>query len=262
MIFERGILDFLKSCSQFRAWFYLGVLDLKQRYRGSTLGPWWISLSMLIFTLAMTQVYGRLFGEKIGEYTLFFASGYLAWQFISGMILESVELFKGHKSYLMQKPHPLSIFILRLLTKQLLIFAHNLCVFVLLAIYFGSKMNLLILLLIPSMTLLSLNLYWIALVFALFGARFKDMLPILTNCIQVAFFITPVTWMPKLLGQDSIILALNPLTYLIELVRNPLLGEGILLSTWSVVALMTLIGFMATFFLISRFKHRVIFWIA
>lgn len=52
----------LAPLAQPSIWISLAWTDVVQSYRRTVLGPLWITASMVIFSLAMTLVYGALFG--------------------------------------------------------------------------------------------------------------------------------------------------------------------------------------------------------
>ena len=70
------------------------------------------------------------------------------------------------------------------------------------------------LLLFPAIVLLFMNCVWIGLVFGVLCARFRDIIPIVTNIVQVAFFITPIMFEPKLLKGYDWIAVINPFYHL------------------------------------------------
>jgi ABC-type polysaccharide/polyol phosphate export permease len=114
---------------------------------------------------------------------------------------------------------------------------------------------------LPALLLLVANLYWVSLLIGLVGTRFRDMTPIIANCVQVAFFVTPISWMPKLLSPDSLILRLNPLVYYIEIVRSPLLNIAPSLNSWIVAGSITVTGLTLSLLIFSSYRHRISFWV-
>ncbi len=53
----------------------------------------------------------------------------------------------------------------------------------------------------------------------------------------------------------------NPLYHLIAIVRDPLLGKAPEPLHWIAVALITVVGWALTFHVMSRFRHRIVYWI-
>lgn len=66
-----AMLDLKKASLQYNVWLHLGLLEVKQRYRRSVLGPWWISISMLIFIVAMGKIFSQLFNQRLADYIPF-----------------------------------------------------------------------------------------------------------------------------------------------------------------------------------------------
>jgi ABC-2 type transport system permease protein len=112
--------------------------------------------------------------------------------------------------------------------------------------------------------------------------RFRDIPPIVTNLIQVAFFFTPVMWSPEIIGDRSWIaeynplyhiieivrapllgrpVEYNPLYHIIEIVRAPLLGRPVAAQSWLWVGAMLVTGFAVAQFLMSRYRSRVPYWL-
>ena len=56
------------------------------------------------------------------------------------------------------------------------------------------------------------------------SARFRDIPQLITNVMQVLLYVTPLLWDASSLGPRAWIAGLNPFTYLIQIVRGPLLG--------------------------------------
>jgi ABC-2 type transport system permease protein len=253
--------DFKLALSQYQTWMSLGFLEVKQRYRRSILGPWWITISMGIFILAMGVIFSRLFSQNLAEYIPFFTSGFLIWSFISTTINESTDILKSNDGFIKQIKLPYNLYILKFFTRNLIVSAHNFVVYLLVIIYFGFNPGLNVLFVIPGMFILIINMYWISLMIALVSTRFRDMIPIINTCLQILFFVTPISWTPKLLGENSIIIKLNPFVYFLDIVRQPLLGHIPSLLTWSVTSLIAFAGFLLTLKIFSRVRTHIPFWI-
>ncbi len=258
---NRAIQDFISSIHHHRVWLHLGVLEVKQRYRRSFLGPWWISMNMLIFIAAMGLIFSRILSQNVAEYIPFFTTGYLLWSFISSCISESTDLFKANIGLIKQVKLPYNLYVLKFFTRNILFLAHNFVVYVLVMVFFQKNPGWNCLYAIPGMLLLILNLYWICLLVAIISTRFRDMVPIITNILQIFFFITPISWMPKLLGQDSLIVKINPFVYFLESIRQPLLGHSPPLNLWIINGSMAIVGLYMSFRLFNAVRSRIAFWI-
>lgn len=255
-----AFLDLKESLLKWKLWSYLGWNDIKMRYRGSILGPFWITASMLIFIGAFSIVYSRLFHQSLSEYVPFLTAGYLVWLMISTVLVESGHTYIEASSLITEIKLPYFLYILRLLWRHTLIFFHNALVFFVVALYFNVPINWHILLVIPGLFLVILNLISLAGILSILGTKYRDIPQLTTSLIQVAFFVTPISWSPTLLNNSLIILC-NPLAYFIELVRAPLLGQVPSLRAWVASLLITLIVFSGAFTLFARFRRNIPFWL-
>ncbi len=256
-----AMLDLKKASLQYSIWLHLGLLEVKQRYRRSVLGPWWISISMLIFIVAMGKIFSQLLNQSLADYIPFFTTGFLLWSFISSSINESTDLFRSNSGYIKQIQLPYSLYVLKFLSRNLIILAHNLIVYCLVMWFFKINPGWNILWVVPGLLLLTINLYWMCLLVALISTRYRDITQIISSCIQILFFITPITWMPKLLGQDSLIVKFNPFVYFIELIRQPLLGINPAVHVWLINVSIALIGILFSLNLFGRVRSRISFWV-
>src|SRR5258706_16044607 len=67
--------------------------DVISRYRGSILGPFWITLSMGLMVLGIGVVYANLFGISLQKFLPLIALGIVFFGVISGMINEGCDTF-------------------------------------------------------------------------------------------------------------------------------------------------------------------------
>ncbi len=252
--------DFIYAAGHHRIWMELSWSEVKQRYRRSVIGPWWISLSMLIFIIAMGEVYSRLFHEQLRDYIPFFTAGFLVWVFINTCINDSIEVFKQNSSFIKQIKLPYNLYIFKHISRQIIFLGHNMVVYVLVMLYFKINPGWNFFWVIPGFIILVINMYWISLLITLLSTRFRDTGPLINSCVQIAFFITPISWMPKLLS-NSIILKVNPFVYFLGAVRNPLLGTSPTLHTWIYNLSAAIIGTAFTFLVFAFSRSKIAFWV-
>ena len=79
----RARADLGGGLRRWELWGTLGWHDIRQRYRRSILGPWWLTISMGVMVGALGFVYAELFGQDLARYMPHFALGLIAWAFIS-----------------------------------------------------------------------------------------------------------------------------------------------------------------------------------
>jgi ABC-type polysaccharide/polyol phosphate export permease len=253
--------DIKKAIAQYRVWLHLGLLEVKQRYQRSILGPWWVTISMFIFILAMGKIFSRLFVQDLSEYLPFFTTGFLLWTFISSSINESTEIFRVNAGFIKQIKLPYNLYPLKFFARNVVFLLHNAIVYFFVIWFFKIHPGWNGLLVIPGMMLLIINMYWICLLVALASTRFRDMVPIINSCTQILFFVTPISWMPKLFGQDSIVLKLNPLVYFLDVTRQPLLGIAPSSTVWMINISIAIVGIVISLIVFSFTRSRIPFWL-
>lgn len=241
----------------------LGWQDILGRYRRSAIGPFWLTISMGVMIASIGFVFGQIFSTPMDEYLPFLAAGIILWAFITGTINEGCTGFIDAQGIIKQLPIPLFVHILRVLWRNLLILAHNILILPLVLLVMDKGLSFNSLWALPGLLLVVLCLSWIALLFAMVCARYRDLPQIVASVLQVAFYLTPIIWMPSLLPDrvGVVFLELNPFYHLLELIRGPLLGQVPSLTSWIVVAAIAVFGWLFTIFVFSRLHKRIAYWL-
>ena len=258
---ERALHDIRAGWDRRELWMTLGLQDVRQRYRRSKLGPFWITLSMAIMVLALGLLYGQIFGQDIHEYLPFLAAGFVIWGLIASLVNDGCQSFILAEGMIRQLNAPLSIYAYRGLWSILIAFAHNIWVFLGVALWFGVDLNWNLLWVPAALLVLLLNGLWMALFLGLLSARFRDVPLIIGSVVQVLFFITPVIWKPEMLPGRALWLDLNPFYHLVEIMRAPLLGQPPALGNWLTVIAITVVGWAVALFFYSAYRWRVAYWV-
>ncbi|ENQ6478030.1 TPA: ABC transporter permease [Klebsiella quasipneumoniae subsp. similipneumoniae] len=258
-----GLNDLVSALKSFHIITMMGGQDIRQRYKRSRLGPFWITISMAVMITTMGLVFGNLFKTDVKEFLPFLTLGLIIWSFILGSITEGCEALISAEGIIKQLPVPLHVHVLRVVWKNFIIFLHNIVIFPFVLLAVGKGVSWDIFLAIPGFLLLVLNLSWFLMIIAMVCARFRDMTQIILSIMQVVFYLTPVIWMPKLLSHrvGQVLLDLNPLYHLIDIVRAPLLGQVPALSSYILAMVMGIIGLVFSTIMTSKYKYRVPYWV-
>lgn len=235
--------------------------DLRARYRRSVLGPLWLTLGTSIGALALSFIWSELMHKDVVEFIPTLTAGLILWQFISGVLGESPGLFIRQALLIRNLSLPLAIYPIQLLLRHLLNLVHYAPVYLLIALCVSLPVNAYTLLVIPGLLLVTLNLLWLALLIGLLGARFRDLEYLLTMAMPLLMLLSPVFYRPDFLHISETYIWLNPVSHLIELIRNPLLGQPIPLFVLYTNLGMLLIGSITTLWLFQRMRHRIAFWV-
>ncbi|HVC59340.1 MAG TPA: ABC transporter permease [Acetobacteraceae bacterium] len=239
----------------------LGWLDIKLRYRGSTLGPFWITLSTGIMVAALGVLYSTLFRTNIHDYLPFLSLSIVLWNFLGAIVSESCTTFTEAEAVIRSVRMPFFVFAIRMVMRNLLALAHNIVVIVIVFAVFLIWPGWHALLALPALILWVLDALALALLLGSFCARFRDIQPIVNSVMQIAFFMTPVIWRPQQLGRHVNLLPFNPFFDLLEIVRAPLLGTLPSTMIWLGAALYSLVLCGAAWAFFARARGRVAFWL-
>ncbi len=258
---KRAWHDIRAGWSRHELWVTLAIQDVRQRYRRSKLGPFWITLSMAIMVLALGVLYGQIFGQELKDYLPFLAAGFVVWNLIASLINEGCQAFILAEGMIRQLNAPLSIYVYRILASASIALFHNIWVYLAVAFWFGVKLDWVLLWVVPALLIILINGFWAALFFGVLSARFRDVPLIIGSLMQLLFFITPVIWKPEMLPGRALWLQLNPFHHLVEIMRAPLLGQLPGLANWLFVILITLGGLALAALFYSAYRWRIAYWI-
>ena len=247
-------------------WLHLGWQDIKQKYRRSVLGPFWITIATGTTAVAMGALYSKLFKLDLAEHLPYVALGLIIWNMINASILEGADVFIANEGLIKQLPTPLSVHVYRLVWRQMILFAHNIVIFVVIAIIYPKPWSWADLTVIPALLLIMLNCVWVSFCFGILSTRYRDIGPLLASLVQLLFFMTPIIWNAETLEQQgagrlSKIIELNPLLHYLDILRAPLLGAQQEPRHWVVVIVLTLLGWCAAAVALRQYRARVPYWV-
>ncbi|MEN9450446.1 MAG: lipopolysaccharide transport system permease protein [Pseudomonadota bacterium] len=254
--------DISEGFKSWRIWLLLAWHEVKLRYRRSTLGPFWITISMAITIYSMGVLYGHLFKMDLAVYYPFLATGILGWNLISLIVNDATMTFVNADQFIKQMKQPYSVFLFQSVTRNFIIFFHNILVLVPLILFFHLKINANTLFMFISILILWINAVSYSTILALLGTRFRDIPILVASLIQVVFFLTPIMWSPSILPERyHFIINYNPFAQFMELFRNPLLGT--LPSSYSLATTLglTIIGLLGAFIIFDRYRSRIAYWL-
>ena len=259
--FAAALADISAGLRMRNVWLRLAIDDLRLRYSRTRLGPSWLSIGMLIYIGGLGLIWGTLFKMDLEKFYPYMAIGLTTWHFITASLGEGVNGFVGADTIISAVPLPLSVHINRQVVRVLVSLLHTLPVAVLVAVICGVDFNYNQLLVFPAIVLLTVNCWWVTLFLSIVGARFRDVGPIVSTFMPFMFFLTPVLWDRSMLRDLAFIADYNPLTYYIEVIRQPLLGQLPSSGTYILVCAMTVLGLAASTLVFARTRHRIVFWL-
>ena len=89
--FTRARTDLVDGFRRRELWLHLGWQDIKQRYRRSVLGPFWITIATGTTAVAMGGLYSKLFHLDLSVHLPYVTLGLIIWNLINAAILEGAD---------------------------------------------------------------------------------------------------------------------------------------------------------------------------
>ena len=258
-----AVKDLMSSREKLYLALMLGWQDIRQRYRRSKLGPFWLTISMGVMIAMIGIVFGQVLNTPMEEYLPFLATGIILWTCFSTSVMEGSSAFIDAQGMIRQLNLPLSLYSIRVLWRNIVICGHNIIILPLVFLVVGRGITWDILWLIPGFIVFCWNMLWVSILLGTFCTRFRDMPQIVNSLLQVFFYVTPIIWMPNTLNPRSANLLVdpNPVYHLVQLVRAPILGSSPTLMNWSVAVVMAIVGSMVALWFFGKYKKRIAYWL-
>ena len=258
--------DVADGATQWQLAFVLGWLDIKLRYRGSVLGPFWLTLSTAVMVASMGLIYGTLFGIVLRDYLPFLALSMILWQSgISGLTGDACTVFLDAEQIIRSVRMPFTVQVLRCIVRNVIVLGHNLIVVIVVFTIFHTWPGLGALLSLPGLGLWLVDAVAACFLLGSICARFRDVPPIVASIMQIAFYVTPIIWKPEQLGAHAWWLPVNPFYCLLEIVRGPILGASMPVHQaallWASALGFSALLWLAAWLVFSRARGRLAFWV-
>jgi lipopolysaccharide transport system permease protein len=252
--------DIVQGAALWRLGATLGWLDIKLRYRGSLLGPFWLTISTAVWAASIGTLYSRLFHTPLAGYLPFLTLSLVLWTAIGGHVGDACNTFLQSETMIRSVRMPFFIHAIRVVVRTIISLAHNVPVILVVFALYGTSPGWGALWSLPGFALWVLDGFAACLALGAVCARFRDIPPIIGSIMQIAFYVTPILWRPEQLKGRVAWLPLNPFDALLEVVRQPLLGGTVPAGMW-LSALLFSVAFCAVAWLVfARVRSRLAYW--
>ena len=201
--------------------------DLKVRYKQTFIGAAWAILQPFITMVVFTVFFGKLAQMPSDgvPYPIFVYVGLLFWQFFSSALSETSNTLIANQSIITKVYFPRLILPLSAVLTKFVDFLIASFILIGLMFYYGYTPHLLGFLLIPILLIITfMASVGSGLCLASINVKYRDVRYALPFFIQILLFITPVIYPASIAGKYSWVLALNPMTGVIQSARATLLG--------------------------------------
>lgn len=201
--------------------------DLKVRYKQTAIGVLWA-----VFQPFMTMVVFSVFFGKLAKipsegipYPIFVYVGLLFWQFFSTALSETSNTLIANQSIVTKIYFPRLILPLSSVLTKLVDFFIAAVILVGLMAYYGWMPHWHGIVLLPFLLFIAfMASSGAGLILASINVKYRDVRYALPFFIQILLFVTPVIYPASIAGKYAWILALNPMSGVIQAARASLLG--------------------------------------
>jgi ABC-2 type transport system permease protein/lipopolysaccharide transport system permease protein len=255
-----AIHDLYDGLRKSELWITLGWHDIRQRYKRSIAGPFWITISMAMMIAGLGYMSTGILNQRTDDALPYIAAGIIVFYLISALINEGCNVFIETSRSILQIKSPFSIYVYQIVWRNLLIFLHNITIYGVVALIYKINPGYTAFLAILGILAILINGFFLSFLIGGLGARFRDVPLICTNLMQVAFFLSPVFWRATQ-AQHPLFFQLNPFYYFLESVRMPLMGEAPPSRIWIMIAVITCVNAIVSTLFFARVRARIPYWL-
>ncbi len=201
--------------------------DMKVRYKQTVIGGLWAIFQPFITMIVFTVFFGTFVGIPSDNvpYPIFVYVGLLFWQFFSGALNDTSSTLVGNQSIITKVYFPRLLLPISTVITKFIDFAIASLILVLMMFYYQYTPHLWGLLIIPLLLIITfMASVGLGLILAAVNVKYRDVRYALPFFIQLLLFLTPVIYPASIAGAYSKLLALNPMTGVIQAARAALLG--------------------------------------
>ncbi|HZR11077.1 MAG TPA: ABC transporter permease [Myxococcales bacterium] len=207
----------------------LVVRELKVRYKRSVFGLLWTMLNPLLLMVVYTVVFATIMKAPQRNFAIFLLAGLLPWLFFSIAVLQGLNSILTNQELIRKVRVPQAVFPLSVVGSNLVNFTLSLVPLVLLMAALRQPFTPALLFLPVAVLVLTIFTCGVTLLFATFTVFFRDVRHLAEVALQMLMYLSPVFYDLQMLGHRDawwfrgfrLFLRINPLWYLLDLVRSP-----------------------------------------
>jgi len=254
--------DFYEGLQSWRLWAYATWLETLLKYRKTLLGVFWLTLPLILVIFMKAFLFGNVLNVDSSRYIPSLAYGMVLWRFISSQVVNNSTAIIGNQGLIKQRYFPLSLFILKNLTKSGFDLLFTFIVITMIVVFYVDVFTLKFLLFLPGLLLVQALISISGFAMAMISCRLPDLQNSLASIMRVLFLLTPIIWLPEMVsGKRELILTFNPAYHVLEVLRDPLIDQPIDPINWIVVCGLCLFSLAVCEITYRWLGRRAILWI-
>jgi ABC-2 type transport system permease protein len=258
-----GLRDLRRGLTRWPVWWTLTWHGIRSQYRRTYLGPWWITVQQVVFVAGLSVLFGLLLHQDLATFIPYVTVGFIAFTWMTGMVQGGSTCITVNASAIKTTPGPLSVYALRNCASNSIQFLHDAIVIVVVLIAFQVHLTWSVVLVPVALALIAVNGVAVGLWLGPLVARYRDVGQIVTSIVRVLFFFTPIFWSTSDLTKSQLawLAGWNPLAYLLEFLRAPLLGETPTIAVVVGAFVVTLANALLALVRFGRTRDRLAYWL-
>lgn len=256
-----GLADLADAWRRRQLALYFAWSETRARYRRSVLGPFWLVLSTVIGVVGLGFIWSTLLKVNQREFIPSLTIGLVTWQLISGSIVEATGVFSRSGGSILNIKLPTFLFSLQLLFRHLINFSHNLLVVLVVLLIYPEHFTPMLFLALPGLLIVAISLLATIQILGFFGARYRDLEPLVSSFMPILFFLSPVIYQARQLGGLEYVMEFNVLAHWIRLIRDPFLGFPPQWDSYAIALAIMAAVWLAAIWLTSIRGHRLPYWV-
>jgi ABC-2 type transport system permease protein len=211
---------------------------IKTRYKRSALGVLWTMLNPLLMMVVLTVVFSQIFRFSVEHYPVYILCGIVIWNFFSGSTSGAMGEMLWSGELLTRIYVPKSIFTVSSIGTGLLNLLLSLIPLFLISIALGVPITPALLLTPLAVLIVTGFALGMGLLLSTITVFFADMLPVYEVILRIWFYATPIIYPLEIVPERLLwLIKLNPMYYMVELFRQPLLNGTVPeLNYWLIAA--------------------------
>ncbi len=221
-------IEDLREIWQYRELLYFFTWrDLKVRYKQTYVGVMWAVFQPFVTMVIFSIFFGVLLKVPSNgvPYPIFVYTGLIFWQFFSAALTETSNVLISNQAIVTKVYFPRLILPFSSVMTKFVDFAISAVILVGMMFYYGYIPSLIGILIFPILLIITFMIsVGGGLVLAAINVKYRDVRYILPFFIQILLFVTPVIYPASIAEKYSWILAINPMTGVIQNARAALLG--------------------------------------
>lgn len=255
--------DLAGAFKTYKTIFFLAIIEIRAKYQRSRLGVIWDLIIVLIVSIAISFIWGKILKQEFLNFFPFIFSGFSFLTVINASIGEASTMFiKKYQGLLLNLSINKFILILRLVFTSILVYLHFIVLISLpisFMIFELSAINILQLFL--GLLIFFLNLIFIVTIISFMVARFRDLEPLIKILLSFIPLLTPIFWKKDMLGNYEQYIFLNPFAILLEILREPLQGKLVNIDLYFYSLILTIFLILISKVIYSTSKNKLVYWI-